>query len=80
MELRPVPNRLTRRECVSTIHDECSGVGLEISTRPKREGRQTTEDIVSARGDTRATRVELLTAMISTASVNLKMAVVIFVL
>ena len=77
MELRPVPNRLTRRECVSTIRDECSGVGLEISTRPKREGRQTTEDIVSARGDTRATRVEPLTATISTASVNSKMAVAI---
>lgn len=39
------------RKCVSTIRDECSGVGLEISTKSKQRGRRKTEDIVSANGD-----------------------------
>lgn len=39
-------------ERVSTIRDECNGVGSEISTEPKQETAKA-DDIVSANGDIR---------------------------
>ena len=40
---------------VSTIPDECKGVGLEISTKPKRKttNKKLVEDIVSANSNIR---------------------------
>ena len=48
------------KKCVSTIPDECKGVGLEIGTSSKQEttSRNRKEDIVSANGNIRLTRVE----------------------
>ena len=47
-------------KCVSTIPDECKGVGAEIGTATKRKTtpRKWNEDIVSADGDIGITRVE----------------------
>ena len=48
------------KKCVSTIPDECKGVGLEIGTSSKQEttSRNRKEDIVSADGNIGVTRVE----------------------
>ena len=68
---------------VSTIPDECKGVGLEIGTKPKRKAPKG-EDIVSATGDSRIKRVELRTVLTSTRNQALilkqKMVAEIFVL
>ena len=65
-------------KCVSTIPDECRGVGLEISTNPKREATKV-EHIVSTDGNIRVIRVELQIFGISMVLDNRKMDVVIFV-
>ena len=45
-------------KCVSTIRDECSGVGTEIGTVPKKAAVIITDDIVSADGDIGIKRAE----------------------
>ena len=65
IKLRPC-QVLYLRKGVSTIPDECRGVGLEISTSSKRKttNRNLVEDIVSANSDIRYTCVEQQTVMI----------------
>lgn len=43
----------TMDKCVSTIPDECKGVGLEISANSKRRTFFMNEDIVSTFGNKR---------------------------
>lgn len=58
-------------KCVSTILDECRGVGPEMSTGPKRKAtNKKVEHIVSSDGNIGLKRVEQLTVMTSTDSVS----------
>ena len=61
------------KKCVSTIPDECKGVGPEIGTGSKQEttSRNRKEDIVSADGNIGVTRVEPTMAPTSTQSQEL---------
>lgn len=56
-------------KCVSTIPDECKGVGLEISTSSKREATKV-EHIVSANGNIGVSCVERQTVGILMVLVN----------
>lgn len=58
---------------VSTIPDECRGVGCEIGTHPKRKAiANAIDDIVSTSGDRGIIRAGLQTVMTLTVSVNLR--------